>query len=156
MWKCRRLPRGDNYTCLDTWEISVCPWHCSCERCSCGKVSDFYLFSTYYLITETLWYQAQSCKKVWNEYYVAQAHTPGEDPGFPVEGDANPPGGCQHTILPNFPKNCMKLRKFWSVGGAPLRSATPLTNTHHGTRHKCSLIHINQRISVLHMSAMKI
>ena len=28
-------------------------------------------------------------------------------------------GGRQHTNLPDFPKNCMKLRKFWSVGGAP-------------------------------------
>ena len=27
--------------------------------------------------------------------------------------------GCQHTNLPDFPKNCMKLRKFWSVGEAP-------------------------------------
>ena len=27
--------------------------------------------------------------------------------------------GCQHTNLPDFPKqNCMKLRKFWSMGGA--------------------------------------
>ena len=26
-------------------------------------------------------------------------------------------GGCQHT---KFPKNCMKLRKLWSVGGPPL------------------------------------
>ena len=36
--------------------------------------------------------------------------------------------GCQHTILPNFPKNCMKLKEFWPPGGAslapPLRSAT--------------------------------
>ena len=31
-----------------------------------------------------------------------------------------PSGGRQHTILPNFPKNCMKLRKFWAVGRAPL------------------------------------
>ena len=43
----------------------------------------------------------------------------GADPGFPVGGGANPRGGRQHTILPNFPKNCMKLRKVWSVGGAP-------------------------------------
>ena len=26
-------------------------------------------------------------------------------------------GGRQHTNLPDFPKNCMKLRKFWSGGG---------------------------------------
>ena len=35
--------------------------------------------------------------------------------------------GGQHTILSNFPKNCMKSRKFWVVGGRtpglPLRSA---------------------------------
>ena len=31
----------------------------------------------------------------------------------------------QHTFLPNFPKNCMQLRKCLAVGrGAPLRSAT--------------------------------
>ena len=24
---------------------------------------------------------------------------------------------CQHTKLPNVPKNCMKLRTFWTVGG---------------------------------------
>ena len=43
----------------------------------------------------------------------------GADPGFPVGGGANPLGGRQHMILPNFAKNCMKLRKFWAVGGAP-------------------------------------
>ena len=25
--------------------------------------------------------------------------------------------GCQHTILPNVPKNCMKLNKIWTRGG---------------------------------------
>ena len=35
----------------------------------------------------------------WNHVHA------GLDPGFPVGGDANPRGvGCQHTILPNFPK----------------------------------------------------
>ena len=54
----------------------------------------------------------------------------GTDLGFPVGGGANPPGeGRQHTNLPDFPKNCMKLRNFWSVGegahrGVPLGSAT--------------------------------
>ena len=43
----------------------------------------------------------------------------GADPGFPVGGGANPPGGRQHTILQNFPKNCTKLRTFWSVEGEP-------------------------------------
>ena len=33
--------------------------------------------------------------------------------------------GCQHTILPNFPKNCMKLKEFGAggVSPAPPRSA---------------------------------
>ena len=37
--------------------------------------------------------------------------------------------GRQHTNLPDFPKNCMKLRKFWSVGRRrrrPLGSATAM------------------------------
>ena len=37
------------------------------------------------------------------------------DPGFPEEG-APTPRGCQHTILPNFPKNCMKLKEFGPPG----------------------------------------
>ena len=39
------------------------------------------------------------------------------DPGFPRVGGANSPGGHQHTILPNFPKNCMKLKAFGPPGG---------------------------------------
>ena len=38
------------------------------------------------------------------------------DPGFPEEG-APTPGGRQHTILPNFLKNCMKLKEFGPLGG---------------------------------------
>ena len=34
------------------------------------------------------------------------------DPGFPVGGGADPGGGHQHTILSNFPQNCMKSRKY--------------------------------------------
>ena len=42
----------------------------------------------------------------------------GADPGFLVGGGANPPrGGANTQICQIFPKNCMKLRKFWSVGG---------------------------------------
>ena len=37
------------------------------------------------------------------------------DPGFPRGGGTNPKGG-QHTILPNFPKNCIKLKEF-GLGG---------------------------------------
>ena len=40
------------------------------------------------------------------------------DPGFPVGGGASP-GGAQHMIMQNFEKNCMKLRKFWALGGGP-------------------------------------
>ena len=46
---------------------------------------------------------------------------PVADPGIPRGGVANSwgGGGRQHTILPNFPKNCMKLKEF-----GPLRHAT--------------------------------
>ena len=36
--------------------------------------------------------------------------------GFPRGGGTNPPGGRQHTILPNFPKKCMKLKEFGPPG----------------------------------------
>ena len=39
------------------------------------------------------------------------------DPGFPRGGGANSPGGRQHTKLPNFPKNCMKMKEFGPPGG---------------------------------------
>ena len=51
------------------------------------------------------------------------------DPGFPPGGAANPPGGGErkHMILPNFPKNCMKLNEFGLPGGerplGPFKSA---------------------------------
>ena len=54
------------------------------------------------------------------------------DRGFPIEGGGHPPVGYKLTILSNFPKkNCMQLRKFWSIwwagaGGALLASATDL------------------------------
>ena len=34
----------------------------------------------------------------------------------PRGGGPNPPGGRQHTILPNFPKNCMQLKEFEPEG----------------------------------------
>ena len=40
------------------------------------------------------------------------------DPGFPRGGGTNPKGG-QHTILPNFPKNCIKLKEF-GLGGVSI------------------------------------
>ena len=54
------------------------------------------------------------------------------DPGFPRGGGANPPGwGRQHTILPNVPKNCMKLKEFgprW--GGIPRAPLDPPLRDH--------------------------
>ena len=44
------------------------------------------------------------------------------DPGFPQVEGTNPRGGGgrggghQHTILPNFPQNCMKLKEFGPGG----------------------------------------
>ena len=46
------------------------------------------------------------------------------DPGFPLGGGANRPWGRQHTILPKFPKNCMKLKEFGPRGRVP--STSPL------------------------------
>ena len=55
--------------------------------------------------------------------------SPGAAPGFPVGGGANPPGGCQHMILPNFAKKLHEIEKILGHGGhvlgaPPLRSAT--------------------------------
>ena len=50
------------------------------------------------------------------------------DPGFPRGGGANPRGGRQPIIWPIFPKNCMKMKKFWARGGPldpPLRRRVP-------------------------------
>ena len=41
------------------------------------------------------------------------------DTGLPVKGGANPPGGHPHTILPNLPKDCMKLRISGRRGHSP-------------------------------------
>ena len=41
-------------------------------------------------------------------------------PGFPRGGGANTQGGPQNMILPNFPKNYMKFKKFGPPGGASL------------------------------------
>ena len=35
----------------------------------------------------------------------------------PRRGRQLPSGGCQHMILPKFPKNCMKLKEFRPPGG---------------------------------------
>ena len=36
---------------------------------------------------------------------------------FPEEGAPTLQGGCQHTILPNVPQKCMKLKEFGPGGG---------------------------------------
>ena len=49
----------------------------------------------------------------------------GADPGFPIGEGANPPGGGrQYTNLPDLLKNCIKLRKFRSVGGGGARAGS--------------------------------
>ena len=66
----------------------------------------------------------------WTNVWEVVGSRAGADSGFPVGGGADPRGeGCQHTILSNFPKNCMKSRTFWAVGGAPPESATVVTGT---------------------------
>ena len=53
----------------------------------------------------------------------------GVDPAFSIEGGVHPRGeGRQHMILPNFPKNCMKSIKIWTVGGPPLDPPLPLNS----------------------------
>ena len=44
------------------------------------------------------------------------------DPGFPRGGGRQLPRGGQHTILPYFPKNCMKLKEFGRGGARVLRA----------------------------------
>ena len=50
------------------------------------------------------------------------------DPGFPRGGGRQLPGGGghQHTILPIFPKNCMKIERIWVPGGARPSRPPPL------------------------------
>ena len=77
---------------------------------------------------------------------------------FSEEGAPTPQGGRQHTILLNFPKNCMKLKEFGPPEGGrrvslapPLRSATAYVHTmeslsartHTNTTHA----HIHNRVS---------
>ena len=53
--------------------------------------------------------------------HLSQRTFAGADPGFPQQG-APTLWGRQHMILPNFPKNCMKVRKFLAGGrGGPPR-----------------------------------
>ena len=78
----------------------------------------------------------------WIDYYYNDGYgkfsyiirIPVADPGFPRGGGTNSPGGHQHTILPKFPKSCMKLKEFGPLGGCaslmppPFRSTTVFYN----------------------------
>ena len=74
------------------------------------------------------------------------------DPGFPRGWGCQLSGGCQHTILPNFPKNCMKLKEFGPRGGIhhdpldpPLFCVLPY-NPHDVTTSPCLLVCLNTHI----------
>ena len=45
---------------------------------------------------------------------------------FPKVGVPTLQGGCQHTILSNFPKNCMKLNEFGPLVGCASLTPYPL------------------------------
>ena len=62
---------------------------------------------------------------------------------FPGEGAPTPQGGCQHTILPYFPKNCMKLKEFGPPGGVRVPRAPLDLPLQCSTKHK-------QRIFEMH------
>ena len=47
------------------------------------------------------------------------------DPGFLRGGAPTPKGGGQHTILPKFPENCMKLKEFGPQGVVPVPPLDP-------------------------------
>ena len=58
---------------------------------------------------------------IYNDKYISLSSV--ADPGFPRGGGATL-RGCQYTILPKFPKNCMKLKEFGPGGRTSL---TPLS-----------------------------
>ena len=60
------------------------------------------------------------------------------------------PGRCQHTILPNFPQNCMKLKEF-----GPLRSVTGLDNAQRSAPFKAVRIHdIYVHVRLMHPACL--
>ena len=55
---------------------------------------------------------------------------------FP-KGGTNSPGGRQHTILPNFPENCMNQKEFGRPGGCtPLAAPKSATDVEDRRLHK--------------------
>ena len=65
------------------------------------------------LQNKNLRYMYAQCRQILQHPAVA-------DPGFPRGGHL---GGRQHTILPNFPKKCMKFKEFGPPEGAQLLRA---------------------------------
>ena len=69
--------------------------------------------SKYYFLVRGLFLHQFSVEDMFTVYQfnLCAIPVPVADPGFP-EGDANcRGGGVQHTILPNFPENCMKSKE---------------------------------------------
>ena len=70
--------------------------------------------------------QSRNKSYIWMNHYLPVSRSQGTTvtgPGFPQGGGGNPRGGgegaCyQHTILPKFPKNCIKLKEFGPWGCA--------------------------------------
>ena len=85
----------------------------------------FLIFSKAVLERPYLW-NGNGQKRIFSINVLLIMLLTGAELGFLVGGGANPPGGGgrQHTNLPDVPKNCMKLRKFWSGGASPIGSAT--------------------------------
>ena len=69
-----------------------------------------------------------SILREWRHHFVALSTNLNADQwriqDFPEEGAPTLRGGRQHTILPNFPKNCMKLKEFGPPGGARVQNFT--------------------------------
>ena len=81
-----------------------------------------------YIVVFSLSVTTKNCKTVTNRfrrYFDTCIHKLWADPGFPRGGGANPPGKPQHTILPNFTKNCMKLKEFGLPEGGGHASLVP-------------------------------
>ena len=60
-------------------------------------------------------------RKKWYNFSVSA----GADPGFPVRGDADFPGGHQHTILLIFPQKLHEIEKILSPLDPPLFGLEP-------------------------------
>ena len=104
-----------NDLCLETPNCRYVITTFDCISCECLSVCG----STAYTTDDSIPLPLCVC------VCVCQMHTllSGGSRISPRRG-ANSPGGCQHTILPNFPKNCMKLKEFGPPGGAHVQNFT--------------------------------